>query len=133
MGHGIGGDEVAAAQLGGVEAELVCGLVDQALQQIDVLGPAGAAIRIRRRRVRVGGTHARMEHGSPVGAGERAGAALGGNGRPIVGRVGAEIGDTVCGQCQEPPVGIQRQCRTRAEVAPLVIARHALAPVRHPT
>ena len=111
VGHGVSGNHVAAAQRGGVEVEFVRRLVDQPLQQIDVLGPAGAAISVRRRRVGVGAAHPHVQHGRAVRPCERARPAHGGDGRPVVGGVGAEVGDALDRHRQELPVRIERKRR----------------------
>ena len=107
-------------------------LVDQPLQQIDVLGPAGAAVGVRRRRVGVGGAHADVQRRRPVGADQRACASHGRDGGPVVRGIGAEICDALDGQREELAVRVQRERRPRAQVPALVIARHGLAPLRHP-
>ena len=133
VGHGVGSDEVAAAQRGGIETQLVRRLVDQALQQIDILGPARAAIGVRRRRVGVGGAHADVQRRRPVGADQRAGAAHGGDGGARSWRHRRRGWRRSRWPMREkPPVGVQRERRPRAEVPALVVARHGLAPLRHP-
>src|SRR5205823_13346681 len=44
VGEGVGGDEVAAAHLGGVEGELAGDRVHQPLEHVGGLGAAGAAV-----------------------------------------------------------------------------------------
>ena len=132
VGHGAFGNEIPAAQLGGVEAEVVRRPVDQALQQVDVLRPAGAAVGIGRRGVGVGGADPHVERRCPVRADQRAGATGGRDERPEVGRIGAEVGDAVDGKREKPPVAVERESRPRAQVAALMVARHGLAPLRHP-
>ena len=132
VGHGAFGNEIAASQLGGVEAEVVRCPVDQALQQVDVLRPAGTAVGIGRRCVGVGGADPHMERRCPVRADQRAGAAGGRDERPEVGGIGAEVGNAVDGEREKPTVGVERQSRPRAQVAALMVARHGFAPLRHP-
>ena len=73
-----------------------------------------------------------MHGGCPVGADQRAGAACGGDEGPVVGGIGAEIGDTLHLEREKAPVGVEREGGAGAQVAALVVGRHGLAPLGHP-
>src|SRR5690606_34807044 len=63
VGHLLGADHVAPAQLGAVDAGLRGGRVHQPLDDVDVLGPAGAAVGA--------GGRAVGEHGAQVEVDDR--------------------------------------------------------------
>ena len=132
VGHGGGGDQVAAAQRGRAEAQLVRRLVDHALQQVDALRPARAPVGIGRRGVGVGRAHADVERWRGVGADQCAAAADGRDGGPVVRGIGAEIGDVLQLEREEAPVRVERERHAGVEVAGMVVARHGLAAVPHP-
>src|SRR5205814_8441814 len=67
-GEGVGGKEVAAADLGGVEAELVGGHVEHPFEEGGGLGPPGAAEGAHRGGVGGDGGDVVRDPGDPVGA-----------------------------------------------------------------
>lgn len=109
--HGVVVNEVATAHLDRVEAHFVRRLVDQALQQIDVLRPAGTAISVGRCHVGVGSAHADMERRRQVRSDERAGAAGGRDEGSEIGGIGAEVGDALHPKREKASVGVERRSR----------------------
>jgi hypothetical protein len=81
--HRARGDGVAAAQLGGGNAELMRGLVDDRLGDIDRLGPAAAAIGRDRHGVGQHRLHLRVDRREGIGVDEAAERHRQRNGRPL--------------------------------------------------
>jgi len=129
--HRLGRDEVAPAQRDPVDAGLARGNVDDPLDGVGRLGPAGAAV--GRGGVAVGEDpgDGRMDVRRPVGAGEAA---------EIVGRdvdaahreMGAEIGDRGDAEREEDAVLVERQLHRRDVVAGMEIRDEGLAAIGLP-
>ena len=107
--HGVGGNEIAPADFGAIDLEHVRRLVGQPLQHVTRLGPAGAAIGIRRHRVGENAGDLDGDRRRAVDAGQQRrinrARDRGAEGRNI----GAEIGDRVDTQCQEMSLGVERE------------------------
>ena len=106
--HGVGRDVVAPPQLGRIDAELVGGEIDHALDHIGRLGPAVAAIGPHRVGVGEHRGHVGMHGGRAVDAGERA--EIAGEGLHAGLQIGADVGD----RSSRAGRGNGRPCRARA-------------------
>ena len=129
--HGGRRDQVAAAELERVDAELARGHVDDALDRVGRLRTPRAAVRACRRGVgeHAGGLHVDGRCGVDardpthvVGAGPRA----------ARGEIGADVEANGHAQRQELAVAIEGQLGLREIVAPVLVADEALTPVRRP-
>ena len=122
-------EQVAAAQLDAVEAELPRGDVDQPLHHVHHLGPAGAAVGPGRRGVAQHAAGAEMGGRHPIDARHDLDALLD---HRVVAGARAEIADVVAAHREEIAVGIERELGLDREVAALIVAEQRFAAVRGP-
>jgi hypothetical protein len=129
-GEDVVAEQVLLAQRDGVDAELVGGLVDEALEQRGGLGPAGAAVRAHRRGV--GDGHGDVELDGregvralrhPAGAAGQRGADAG---------IGAGVAHEVDAQPGERAVAPAAQLGVLDLAAPVRHGLHLLAAAGHP-
>ena len=118
--HRLGRNVILAPQFGGIDAELVGGEIDHALDHIGGLRAAIAAIRAHRIGVRENRGHVRMDCRRAIDAGERANIA--GEGRHAGLQIGADAGDSVYPQAEEDAVAVERKLGGGDVVARLCIA-----------
>ena len=130
--HLLGADEVAAAQLNAVDADLPCGFVHQPLDVEDGLGPAGAAVRAGGRLIRQHGFEMKVDHRHVVHAGLHPGAYQQLNRHARARGVGAHVGVRVHAQREDFAARVQRQFGLRLHVAPVRGAEEFLAALAHP-
>ena len=127
----LGTDEVAAADLDGVDPELVRQQIDGALDEVAGLGPVVAAVRLHRRLVREGHLEVKGDLGDLVTAGDhlaRQQAAERRNGP----EVGANVGQDADVQSGDDPIGRCRDLHL-ADEPPAVAGRdHRLASLLDP-
>ena len=127
--HRSGGDQVASAKRDPVEAVLVRGEVDQPLDHIDDLGPAGAAIHRRGRGIGQHRASAEVDRGDAVDPlGHREPLAK----RQVVDREGSEVDRVDAPQGEETAFRVEGQRGLRDEVAGMAVGEEALAPVGGP-
>ena len=103
-------DDVAAAQLDGIDAGPDRSEVHQPLDQIIGFGLAGAAIGVDRRRVGEGAAHLVEHRGDVIDAADRAAGRIGGADRAAGRQIRAHIGDRLALRARETG----RHCRARA-------------------
>jgi hypothetical protein len=132
VGHLLGPDEVAPAQLHAVDARLARGLVHQPLHGVDRFGPAGAAVGAGGRGVGQHRLEAEVDQRDVVHAGLHPGPDQQLDGDAGAGGVGAHVGLRVHAQRQDAAVGGQRQFGVRAHVAAVVRGQEFLAAVGGP-
>ena len=133
VGHLLGPDHVAPAQLGRVEPHLARRRVHQPLDQVDRLGPAGAAVGAGRRGV---GQHRRAAAGRSSGC-RRCWSMTHGPisswiATPAAGRVGADVGERAHAQRQHAAVGVERELGLAATSRPCDARQELLAALGHP-
>ncbi len=128
--HGIGRDVVASPQLGGIEAELVGGEIDQPLDHIGRLGTAVAAIRPHRVGVGEYGGDIGMHRRRAIDPGE--GPDVAGEGRHAGLQIGADGGDRLHPHPQEGPVLVERELGFGDVVTGLGVAEKGFRAGRHP-
>ena len=125
-------DEVAPAQLAGIDPQLVGGRVDQPLQHIGGLGPPGAAQRVHRHGVGEHRGHVHIDRRRGVQPLQQravqVGRHTGGEGR----QVGSHVGVGSDPQAGERAVRVEPQLRPGHMVAALRVGDEALAALRGP-
>ena len=130
--HGLGRNEVPAAQLHRVESVLGGGVVDHAFDRVGDVGPPRPAVGGHRRRVRVGDAGVRVHRRDAVhpahGDGDVAAADLRAEGRGV----GADVGAVVETQREEAAVAVQGELAGERERAALVLRQEQLRARRHP-
>ena len=102
-------DEVAAPQLGRVQAQAARGRVHQPLDQVDGLGPPGAAVGAGGRVVGEHGRDADVHRADVVHAGAHPGPHHQRDGHRAAARAAAHVGVGVHAQREHAAVGIERQ------------------------
>jgi hypothetical protein len=125
--HGAWSHEIAPAQRHAVEAKLIGGAVDHALDRVGHLGAAGAAIGVGRHGVGEHRARAQRRGRDRVGAGDERRALAERRERHAT---GADVADIRCAQPQESAVGTQRQVDRSDEIAPLIIGDKRLGACR---
>ena len=122
-------NEIAAAQVDAVIAELLGGDVDHPLDGVDRLGPAGAAIGVGRRRVgqRRAGADVRRRH--PIDRGQQLGAF---HQRHVHDAVRAGVADHRAAQREEAAFVVERELQRDRLVAALVVAGEGLRALAGP-
>ena len=128
IGHLVGPDEIAGAQLVGRDAKRPRARIDQALEHISRLRPAGAPIGVDGNRVGVDPANTGVERIDVVGAGRHRRAEPG-NERPEQGQIGAKIAEDIDPQRQKPALGIKRHFGRGHIVAALRVADEMLAAI----
>ena len=125
-------DEVLAAHLGGVHADLVSEPVHHPLDQVCGLGPAGTAVRVDRRRVGVGPAHFVVERRDPVRArhDEHVEDRRDARGERL--EVRADVGDRAHAQAENRAIALRRKLDVRDVVAPVDGREVTLAPLLGP-
>ena len=125
-------EHVLAPQLDTIDAQLARRLVDQPLDQVDRLGPAGTSI--GRRRVGVGehAHHVDVGLGDQVDAKHRADHAEWRQQIAIGADIGADVGDHVEAQRHELVVLVERQLDLADIVATVLVGHHRLAALAGP-
>ena len=131
-GIASGADEVAAAKLGRVEAQVARRGVDGALDRVGRLRPAGTAIGIDRDRVGVGAAHLDVDGLEGIDAVIHLGTGVGRDERPELGQVGAQVGDQRGPQRPHPAVPVDRDLHAGDVVAAMRVRDEALSTIRHP-
>src|SRR6202022_3539793 len=131
IGKGAGPDQVPLAQFGRIDTHLVRRLVDEAFDNVDGLGAAGAAIGYGRRGV---GEHETARHrngGDVVG--------IGGELQRQEDRyasrafdIGADVVQAGPAQCQESAVDVEGKLGTDTLVARLIVAEQCFGARRDP-
>ncbi len=132
VGHRRRRDEVAAAQLGAVDAGDARGLVHRALEHVVRLRPAGAAIGPGRHRI---GEDAPRLHGDTRDVVHRREAAreiVGLDMRAVGGEIGAHAGEVADAQRQEKALVVERKLGLGDGVARLIVGQEGFRPRRHP-
>ena len=132
VGHGARGNDVAPAQLDRVGAELAGRVVDEPLDDVGRLRPAGAAIGGGRVGVAQHAEHLHVGGGDRVDADQRDDVAEGGQQIAVGRHVGADVGQRRHAQRQELAVGIQRQLGVGHVVARVLVGGNRLAPLAPP-
>ena len=131
MRHRAGRDEIAAAQLNGIDPDQRGGAIEQALEHIVRLGPAGAAIDPDRRRV--GEDRLRFEkkgrHAIDAWHHARCGHHRRGRGRL---QIGPERMQQDRLEREDVAVAVERQRGIRHVIAAVIVRRQAFAARRHP-
>ena len=130
--HRVGPDEIAPAQFVGVDPEAPGGVVDQPLDRIGRLGPAGAAIGIDRHRVRVDALDRDMDRRKGVDAAIHDRARGGRDLRREIRQVGAHIRGQLDRQAEEAKLLVERQIELGDVVAPLRVGDERLPSGRRP-
>ena len=123
---GVRRDEVLAPQLDGIEAALLGREIDQPLDDVDRLGPAGAAIGRGRHRVGHHRRAAEMHRRNVVDPRHDAEAFAQ---RREMRAIGADIGEVRAADGEELAARVERQLDRRRQVAAFVIGQKALAAV----
>ena len=125
-------DDVPAAQLDAVHAELARGVVDEALDDVRRLRPPGAPV--RRGGVGVGHHAEDLDVGGRkrVDADERRHVAERRQEIAIGRHVGADVGERAHAEPDEPAVGVERQLGVGDVVARVLVGGNRLAPLAHP-
>ncbi len=132
IGHLLRRDEIAAADLGGIEAELArCG-VEQPLDEIDRLGPPGAAIGRGRRGMRQHRVQVEIDRLDVVDAGRDPGPDHELDDDPDRARIGAHVAERVDAIGQHLAVGIERELGMALDIAPVRRCQKLLDPLRRP-
>ena len=116
-------DDVAAAEIDAVVAELLRRDVDHPLDGVDRLGPPGAAIGIGRRRVGQRRARADVRRRHPIDRGEQFGAL---HQRHVHHAVRAGVADHRAAHREEPALLVQRQLQRDRLVAALIVAGEGL-------
>ena len=132
VGHGLGRDEVAPADLVWAKPQLAGRRVDEALDQVGRFRPPGTAIGIDRHRVGVDALDLRVKGRKAVGAGKHRGAGTGRDVRRELRQIGAHVGLGGDPQPQQMSVAVQRQFRRRDMVAPVGVGNEALGALAGP-
>ena len=132
VGHGRGRQQVPAAQLDAVHAELRRRLVHDPLDHIDGLGPARAAVRPGRIGIGIRAAHAHMRGPEPVHPDQRADVGKRRRELPVGRNVGADVADGVHAQRKEPAAGVQRQLGLAHAVAAVLVGQQRFAAVAGP-
>ena len=132
VGHLVGPEQVEAAQVGRRAAGLVGGDVDQAFEQEQRLGLAGAADGVDRHGVGEGAVEVDADRRDAVEAGDHLGEARGRDGRREHRDIGAVVGLGLDAECEELAVGIERQLRARHKVAGMAVALRQLGAFARP-
>ena len=127
--HRLGEYQVPAADLDAVGAGPFGGHVEEPLDDVHDLGPAGAAIGVGRRRVRLHGDGAGRNARRTVEAGRDLDSLDERNPR---GRVGADVRDVGCPEGEHVPVVVEREFGVDHEVAGLIVGQHAFGAARGP-
>ena len=121
---------VAPAQFRRIDAELVGGKIDHALDDVTGFRPAVAAIGPHRLRVGEHRGHVDVRGGRAVDAGERA--EIAGKGRHADLQIGADGGDDLCPEAEKISVLVERELRLGDVVARLRVAQERFRARRHP-
>ena len=132
VGEGGGGNEVAAAQLDRVDAEFLGGGLDGALDQVDRFRPPGAPIR----RGRIGVGQHRVDRDvrglDVVDAGHGLDLPERRQQLPVGGDVGADAGQHVQAQAEDPAIRIQSERDLAHVVAAVLVGQHRLGALAAP-
>ncbi len=112
-------DDVAAAQLDGIDSGSDRCQVHKALDQVIRFGLAGAAIGVDRRRVGEGAAHLDENAGNIIDAAHRTSGGIGGTDRTQGREIGAHIGDGPHFQAEKPALLVERESRAGKEIAAL--------------
>ena len=121
VGHLVGAQQVDAPQFDGGAAGLVCGEVDESLQQEQRLRLAGAADGIDRHGVGEHAVEIDADRGNAIEAGNDLRESRGGNGRREHRDIGTVVGLGLHAQAEEAPLDVQRQVRRGDEVARMTV------------
>ncbi len=130
VGHGRWRHQVAQAQLEGIDPEIARGEVDQPLDDVGRLGPAGAAIRRVGHRVGEDAGDGGLDARDAIDAGDAADV-VEEEQRPAR-QIAADIDREVHLQRQEAAVCIQAQLGVDGDVAAMVVGKEALPALRDP-
>jgi hypothetical protein len=125
-------NEILLAQRDAIGAELARHVLDQPLDDVDRLGPAGAAIRRGRGLVREGHGQMRIARRNIVDADHRAEAAEGREQIAVGGEIGADIADEPRAQAEEFMILIERQLGLGDDVAAMLVGEQHLAALAAP-
>ena len=126
VGELLGLDEVAAAELGGVDAELARRLVDDALELVAALGAAGAAVGVDGHGVGEDRLDVHVGERGPVGAAGGWAVQVGGRHRGEEAEVGAEVGVGLGAEGEEHAVLVEGELDLRRVVAALGVGDEGL-------
>ncbi len=132
VGKGVLGDEVAPADLRRVDLHLARRRLDEALDHVGRLRPAGAAIGVDRHGVGEDRRHLAVDRRRRVRAGEQRRVEVCRDRRREGREVGAHIGDGLHPQRQELAVLVDRQLGMGHVVAAVRVGDEALRAVRRP-
>ena len=125
-------DEIAPTQFDLVDAEIACGLIDDAFDHIRGLGTARTAISIHRHGVGPGTLHVAVGRRDDVGAAEHRRVVIRGDCRPERGVVRAHVGLGADAQREELRVLVERELDMCQVIAAMTIADERLAAIRSP-
>ena len=128
----VGRQEVAPPDLGGIHAQLVGEEVHRPLDDVGRLGPAGAAVGVDERRVRVDAGDLAEDVGDLVAAGEDPAVERGGDARSDRGEAPAEVGVGLDLEARDLAGARRGQLQVRDVVAPVDRAPVALAAALDP-
>ena len=123
--EGVGRDEIAAAQFGRVDAELVGGEIDDAFQQEGRLRPAGAAIGVDRHGMGEHRLGLDIDRRGRIGAGEQGPVEIGRDAGREGRQIGAHIGDRRHLEREELGVAVERQLDMGDVVAAMRVRHEA--------
>ncbi len=132
VGHRLGRDHVAPAQLGAIDLELARGEIDHGLDHIGRLRPAGAAVgaghhRVGQHRRRLGGD--RRDH---IGAGEHADVVGRRSGIAVGIVVGADVREVAHREGEEAAVRVERELGLGDVVAAMLVGLQTFAALGNP-
>ena len=130
VGHGRRRHQVAQAQLEGIEPEIARGDVDQPLDDVGRLGPAGAAIGRVGHRVGEDAGDAGLDARDSVDAGDAADV-VEEEQRPAR-EIAADVDREIDLQRQEAAVGVHAQLGVDGDVAAVVVGEEAFPALRDP-
>src|SRR5262249_35698193 len=125
-------NEILAAELDAVDPELTRRVLDEPLDDVDRLGPAGAAIGRGRGLVREGHRQMRIARGDIVDADQRAEAAEGREEITIGRKISADIADEMDADAEELAVLVERELGIGDDIAAMLVREQHLAALAAP-
>ena len=132
VGHGGGGDHVAAAECDAVDAHLARRGIDQPFDDVVALRPPGPAIGVDRDGVGERAEHVGVDGLEVVDAGEDLRPGAGRDERRVVRQVRPHVGDVADAHGEERAVLVERQLTLPDVVAAVRVRQERLAPLARP-